>query len=332
MSVFAILRSMIEAGGRAALVSVVEVSGSSPRDVGARMAVRADGAFSGTIGGGALEWQALAEAQALLAADGGARLRRLDRSLGPDLGQCCGGRVRLTIERFDASDLDGIAALADVRDEAFVTFGLSEAGGRLARRLATDEEAAALAPTEQRRVLPDGRVLERFGAPATAVALFGAGHVGRALALALAPLPFRLVWADARQGAFPAHVPRNVVPVAAEDPVSLLRDQPDGAIVLIMTHSHALDLAIATAALAARRFALVGVIGSATKRARFASQMRQAGLESGLIDTLACPIGLPGIEGKEPAVIAASVAAQMLMVREAARARLPVFSRLAEHR
>src|SRR3954453_8980524 len=151
MPLFATLRTMIEAGGRAALVSVVEVSGSSPRDAGARMAVRADGAFSGTIGGGALEWQALAEAQALLAAPGGESLRKLDRSLGPDLGQCCGGRVRLTVERFDAADLDWIKILAAAEHEAFVAVAAPQPEGRLVRRIATAEEATALAQGEERR-------------------------------------------------------------------------------------------------------------------------------------------------------------------------------------
>ena len=87
-----------------------------------------------------------------------------------------------------------------------------------------------------------------------------------------------------------------------------------------MTHSHALDLEIAAAALAARAFPMSGVIGSATKRARFVSQLRQVGLPADLVATLVCPIGLPGIAGKEPAVIAASVAAQLLLERERAMA------------
>src|SRR5437868_15269087 len=83
--------------GAAALVTLAQARGSSPREVGARMVVAPNGAFTGTIGGGALEWGALAEAQALLAQRDGPAVARLDKALGPDLGQCCGGRVLLTI-------------------------------------------------------------------------------------------------------------------------------------------------------------------------------------------------------------------------------------------
>jgi xanthine dehydrogenase accessory factor len=272
MSLFESLASMIRQDGRAALVTLVEVRGSSPRDAGARMAVRADGAFSGTVGGGALEWQALAEAQAVLASPDGPRHRLMDKALGPDLGQCCGGRVRLAIERLGPEDLPRIEGLAAAEAE--------------------EEKAAALP-----------------------VMLFGAGHVGRALILALAPLPVRVTWIDGRQNAFPRHAPANVAAVESRDTARLIGSAPDGAAILAMTHSHALDLEIVAAALAERRFAYVGVIGSATKRARFVTQLRQAGLADDLIDALVCPIGLRQIAGKEPAVIAASVAAQLLLVR-----------------
>src|ERR1700736_3770083 len=97
--------------GAAALVTLARAEGSSPREVGARMVVAPDGTFTGTIGGGALEWGALAEAQGLLARQG-PMIAKLDRALGPDLGQCCGGRVLLTIEKFVAADRTAVAALA----------------------------------------------------------------------------------------------------------------------------------------------------------------------------------------------------------------------------
>ncbi len=126
--------------------------------------------------------------------------------------------------------------------------------------------------------LADGRVVERFGSDVTALYLFGAGHVGQHLVLALAALPFAVTWIDPRGGAFPSHVPANVTCRAGNEPVRLLEQAPDGAFVAIMTHSHALDLDIAAAALKARRFPYVGLIGSATKRARFASALRQIGI------------------------------------------------------
>ena len=142
--------------------------------------------------------------------------------------------------------------------------------------------------------------------------LFGAGHVGRALTLALAPLPFDVRWIDSRADAFPSHAPANARLIHSLDPPSELSAAPDGALVLVMTHSHPLDLAIVSAALPQDRFALVGLIGSATKKARFESQMRAAGIGDDQLAKLVCPIGVPGIPGKEPPVIAAAVAAQLL--------------------
>ncbi|HXW20585.1 MAG TPA: XdhC family protein, partial [Roseiarcus sp.] len=106
-----------------------------------------------------------------------------------------------------------------------------------------------------------------------------------------------------------------------QDPATELAGAPDGAHVMVMSHSHPLDLAIVSRALAEERFAFVGLIGSATKRARFLSQMRAAGLSKGALDRLTCPIGLSGVEGKEPAVIAAAVAAQLLIARAASPQR-----------
>src|SRR4029077_14237464 len=121
MSIWPTIERFIAKHGTAALVTLAQAQGSSPREVGARMVVAPDGTFTGTIGGGALEWGALAEAQALLARRGGPMVARLDRALGPDLGQCCGGRVLLTIERFGAADLGGVAALAEAERAGLLT-------------------------------------------------------------------------------------------------------------------------------------------------------------------------------------------------------------------
>ena len=199
------------------------------------MVVRPSGGFHGTIGGGAMEWRALAEARETLGQGRGAS-RRSVVALGPELAQCCGGRVEWRIETFDDHDLERLRPLAEA---------------------------------------------ERGSAPGRAVYLFGAGHVGRALALALAPLPFQLRWIDSREAAFPVHAPANATRVRSGDPPAELAAAPDGAFVIVMTHSHPLDLAIVAEALRQDRFGYVGLIGSATKRARFLSQMRAAGLRRG---------------------------------------------------
>ena len=201
MTIWPTIARFIGAQGGAALVTLAQAQGSSPREVGARMVVAPDGTFTGTIGGGALEWGALAEAQALLARDG-AMVAKLDKALGPDLGQCCGGRVLLTIEKFGAADAQAVATLAKAEGEGVLTtIATVGSDGRLVRRAAE----AAEGPAYETRA--DGSVRERFGEEPTAFYLFGAGHVGRALAIALAPLPFAVTWIDTRPGAIPEQFP-----------------------------------------------------------------------------------------------------------------------------
>ena len=268
MTILSRLLDALAAEGAAALVTLAEVEGSSPRDAGARMVVRPSGGFHGTIGGGALEWSAIEQARRALARGRGASETRT-MLLGPDLGQCCGGRVRLTIETFGPRDIEALKS----------RFGEE-----------TSDETPLL--------------------------LFGAGHVGRALVLALAPLPFQVRWIDTRADAFPAAIPTNATPVHTPEPLLEIDAAPGGAFVLAMTHSHPLDLDIVSRALAGRRFAFVGLIGSDTKRARFESQMRTMGLTQRDIDALVCPIGAPALRDKAPAVIAAATATQLLLARE----------------
>ncbi len=260
------LADSVARDGAATLVTVADTKGSAPREVGAMMAVLADGSYFGTIGGGALEHEAQVLARQL-AARGEAVTRRIDRALGPDLGQCCGGRVILDLRVFagtDADELEGLAGEAAARDHR------------------------------------------------QPLVIFGAGHVGRALTLALAPLPFRITWVDGRQGAFPPHVPANAATLKSANPPAEIARAAPGSFVLVLTHDHALDLAITAAALGRPDLPFVGLIGSATKRARFERRLRELGLDETRIASLNCPIGLPGIHGKEPAVIAASVTAQLL--------------------
>jgi xanthine dehydrogenase accessory factor len=310
--------------GAAVLVTLAEAAGSSPREVGARMVVRPDGRFHGTIGGGALEWLALAEAQQMMAASGKASaFRRLSKALGPELGQCCGGRVVITLERFDRRDGDEVRRFAAAeRAGRFLT--ISDPGQPMRRSMARGGgEGPGYA------ALPGGRIAERFGEDLTPLYLFGAGHVGQNVALALAMLPFAVTWIDPRPGAFPSHVPGNVTCRTGVAPAPMLQNASDGAFVAVMTHSHALDLDVTAAALLARRFAYVGLIGSATKRARFVTALRAIGLGDGDLAQLVCPIGITQIRDKAPAAIAVAVAAQLLIRRDAVAAAAPSSERLA---
>ena len=293
----------VEGQGTAALVRVHGVRGSAPREVGATMVVRPDGGFWGTIGGGTLEHEALAEARDQLRRGRGPALRR-EWPLGPDLGQCCGGHVSTLTETFDAGDLPDLRALAAQEREpgGFAVAAALDGAGRVVRRVAA---------------VAAGGWIERHGDDRRPVLLFGAGHVGRALAMALAPLPFAVTWFDPRPEAFPPAVPANASPRLLGDPADAVAAASAGAAVVVMTHSHPLDLAIVAAALSRGDLGPVGLIGSQTKRARFLARLRDAGLGEAAARRLVCPIGVPGIEGKEPAVIAAAAAAQVLQWREA---------------
>jgi xanthine dehydrogenase accessory factor len=311
MRAFRRLVEAIEAEGSAALVTLARVEGSSPREAGTRMVVRPSGGFHGTVGGGALEFAALEAAnEALRRGRGPARRRSL--ALGPELGQCCGGRVEWRIETFDKRDLNDLSplAIAEVGGASATLSARLEPDGRVQRTLGSGVSERKLAR------LAEESWTEPLGVLVRAVYLFGAGHVGRALALALAPLPFAVRWIDPRRNAFPTHAPVNVTLIHAPEPPAELVSAPDSALVVVMTHSHALDLEIVAEALRVERFGYVGLIGSATKRARFLSQMRAAGRTEVQLARLVCPIGVPGLESKDPAVIAASTAAQLLIVSE----------------
>jgi xanthine dehydrogenase accessory factor len=161
-------------------------------------------------------------------------------------------------------------------------------------------------------------LLEPIQPPAFHIALFGAGHVGKALVKLLGDLPCRVTWIDPRDDIFPEMVPANVTIAVSDEPEAEVAALPPGSFVLVMTHSHPLDQRILEAALKRDDFRYVGLIGSATKRARFLSRLRARGLGEAAFARLTCPIGIDGAGGKHPAEIAIAVAAQLLQVRDAA--------------
>ena len=300
------MRKTVAEEGSAILVTVLAVEGSAPREVGARMIVSASG-IRGTIGGGALEHDAWQSAQNMLAND--APQAFVSRhALGPDLGQCCGGRVALGFEYFERHRLALLSEWAS-REAAGWECRTEFAQGPHAMRvtLAAGDGHARL---EKHTAAV---FIERFSEQRQTLHLFGAGHVGKAIVMALAPLPFKVSWYDERREMFPSHVPANATPIILAHPDGLPFASDD--FILIMTHSHPLDLALVTAALRSpARF--IGLIGSATKKARFQSRLRAAGFTNDIIARLVCPIGVAGISGKEPAMIAAAVTAQLLIMRE----------------
>lgn len=305
------IRVGLEKDTVAGAVTILKVEGSSPREAGARMVVRQSGDFHGTIGGGALEWEALREIRKLLDARAGTFASR-SFSLGPQLGQCCGGRVVLGFEVFSADQAGEVSRLAGLEaSRGSVTTKSTMVEGEAIRR------EVAQASSGGTRIEISGRELvEHFGILQTPLYLFGAGHVAKSLVLALAPLPFNVTWVDSRKDIFPPVMPQNVTPVSPDNPEDTAGNAEDGAFVLVMTHSHGLDLEIVAASLRNENLPFVGLIGSATKRARFEHQLEKIGLRTAAKNRLICPIGIDGISGKSPAEIAAATAAQLLIVRE----------------
>ena len=197
-------------------------------------------------------------------------------------------------------------------------------GKTIAPILATQDEAPAVtlagAPASARGARPElgDELVERADAPRPPLLLFGAGHVGQAIARAFEPLPFRLSWYDSRPET--AEIPGVTVMEPAEMAAKAMGATAD-AYGLVLTHDHALDYALVSAGLAGGGFGYFGVIGSKTKRARFMSRLRDDGFSEAVLTRLTCPIGLPGLKSKAPEVIAVSVAADLLMRQEAARVR-----------
>ena len=313
------------------LVTVAIAQGSVPREAGAHMVVSRD-ALVDTIGGGHLELKAIAIARAML--DDGS-LRHFERfPLGPALGQCCGGVAHLLFERLDKMQLTELQARR-TRD----TFRLVAIDGPAlalcdsAGRALMGGRAPAFDASAGTHVMRDADgqrwFVDAILAPRAHLVLFGAGHVGAAIVRLLGDLPCRVTWVDERDDMFPDAVPANVHIEATDLPEAIVAAAPPGASFLVMTHSHALDGRLCEAILARHDVGWFGLIGSTTKRRQFEHRLRVRGLPADRIDAMVCPIGVPGIDGKQPAVIAIGVVAQLLGVWEAhasAPATLPVSS------
>ena len=289
-----------------AMVGVLATEGSAPRGAGTRMLVTAD-TLHGTIGGGQLEFRAIEQARAVLALPPG-NWRVQDYPLGPLLGQCCGGRVRLLVEHVDRSSLDW---LDDASEGAVLVSKLTQ--DRIIRSI----DPAALPQTlSARGNRPDAGAIiaETIGERRRPLYVFGAGHVGRAIARHATGLPFRLAWFDTR----PEYEATEGVAIVGDDTIeTCVADAPDDAALLILTHDHGLDYRLTRAALGRGDLAFVGLIGSATKRARFLSRLERDGIAAEARARLTSPIGIGGVPGKEPDVIAVATLAQLLQLRPA---------------
>jgi len=275
----------LAAGRPALVVRVHAIRGSTPREAGVRMLVGGgehsgqSGEVMGTIGGGHLEWQAIDLARKALSEAHSAKQPlaawQQTFALGPTLGQCCGGSVDLAFEPLTDATL----------------------------------QAWALPP------------------PRFHLELHGAGHVGQAIARLLTDIDCTVRWIDERADTAEtcgadapglptpqalAALPPHIQFVSTEQAEAEVADAPSHAHHLVLTHRHDLDLRIIHAVLQRGDFAFAGLIGSQTKRAKFLHRLQAMGVSDEAIARLTCPIGLPELPGKEPAVIAISVVAQLL--------------------
>ncbi|MCP1617408.1 molybdenum cofactor sulfurylase [Pseudomonas sp. SLBN-26] len=242
------LAELQQRGEPSVLVTIIEERGSTPRNAGSKMVVTAERIYE-TIGGGHLEFKAMAIAREMLAS--GSRDTRLERfSLGASLGQCCGGATVLLFEPMDQ--------------------------------------------------------------PQAQIALFGAGHVGRALAPLLASLPCKVRWIDSRESEFPEQIPTGVEKVVNDEVVDEVDALPSGSYFIVMTHNHQLDLELTTAILKRNDFAYFGLIGSRTKRVKFEHRLRERGFASETVQRMRCPMGLAEVKGKLPVEIAISIAGEII--------------------
>lgn len=326
------LAPLLASGQDVMRVVVTSTRGSAPREAGAAMLIHRDGS-SGTLGGGHLEFKAIALARELMAQDSAlAHSQRF--SLAAALGQCCGGIVDLWWERFTPADSELIAeanrllnlgrtvvlvSLVSARtcvrklwvaDTPYLPADVPDIASHLEALIKTTHNTS---PVRLLQFEHTSLLLERLDRKHTPLWVFGAGHVGQAIVEHLRDLPFDITWVDSREGVFPANLPVNVRTLESDVPEAEVRYAPDDAWFLILTHDHELDYAICAALLAQQTGHFIGLIGSRTKAARFAHRLDRQGYSSARIT---CPIGIPGISGKEPATIAISVVAQLLQLRE----------------
>ena len=291
----------IKSHGKIARVLILKTFGSAPRDEGTTMLIWDSGQF-GTIGGGELEYQVTRLAKKIIIDNKGSRIKKF--SLGPDMGQCCGGAVELLIE---------------ILDETKVKF-ISVDDGFFARPVFKDEKSLnvqALIKSYRNKSVPiktsfkDGWLFEPVTKEKELVWIYGAGHVGTAIANILSKLSqFSVTCIDTSEDRYPDSFPKTVEKLITKNPARIVQYAPSETHHLILTYSHALDLEICHQLLQLN-FATAGLIGSKTKWARFKKRLNELNYTFEQINTIICPIGEPSF-GKSPYEIAIGVASMLL--------------------
>ena len=311
----------LEAKSPCVLISIIEKKGSVPRGAGTRMLLRNDGSIFGTISGGQLEWTMMQHGTEILSHHNGHYFTLRSQTLGPGIGQCCGGSVTVGLEHISPAYLSKAKEFMELEQnggfECKVKFSNQ---GKIIRELVTGHNSNTNElDLDNNKVHQEKFFIENYNELCRQLTIFGAGHIGQALMLAIAPLPFDVTWVDSRKSIFPKVTPRNFRCIVEKEPVNVLANTPDNSFIIITTHSHSLDQEITFAALQDDRFAYVGLIGSESKKASFKNRLLKIGLPESKFNKLVCPIGINGIQSKNPAAIATATAAQLLIFNESNR-------------
>jgi len=320
----------------AVMVTVASTIGSTPREPGAKMIVTSQQIY-GTIGGGNLEHQACTIARSQLGSPEPEKLKRFP--LGAGLGQCCGGLVNLMFEPV-LDSYSWVSAAAELQGQDWVrvvpikahtsdedSLHMIFTADQLAEEICDSTENSEIIQTaksmlqgSQKTALhqpgssTEGLFFDVSRKADFRLILFGAGHVGRALVNTLRDLPIQISWIDSRDDQFPAQTADNVECICSDTPEAEVDAAHASSYFLVMTHDHALDQSIAEQILKRDDFAYFGLIGSASKRRLFETRMHRRGVEKQRFKRMICPIGVDGIDSKQPAAIAISVAAELLQV------------------
>ncbi len=324
----------------AVMVTVASTVGSTPREPGAKMIVTRD-ALYGTIGGGNLEHKACSIARSQLDTDEPNQLRRFP--LGAGLGQCCGGLVNLMFEpivettpwlepaqQFHSRGEDWVRLVTaheshDEPNSAFLILARDRVHNALPEGVAYGDmhkAAESILDSDKNvgliQTQADGHsyFIEATRKADFQLVLFGAGHVGRAIVRVMQDLPIAIRWVDTRDDQAIPEIPDNVEFICTDTPEAEVGTVAVGSYFLVMTHDHALDQQLAEQILKRDDFAYFGLIGSASKRRLFETRMSRRGFEASHFERMTCPIGIDGIQSKQPAAIAISVAGEIMQLRD----------------
>ncbi|MCH9853595.1 MAG: xanthine dehydrogenase accessory protein XdhC [Alphaproteobacteria bacterium] len=277
-------------------VTLIAVQGSAPRGQGCMMLITPQGTLYGTIGGGALEFQSIKRAQRILQEADASYYRTIETMpLGPHLGQCCGGSVKILYELIDA--------------QAHEDYQYHMKHGTKQIAIPLETGIALMAETE---TISGKHYVMNLQHPHKHLYLYGAGHVARALIYHLQKFDVTIHWVDSDKTRFPDIIPDDIECLYNPN-LSLIADYAHSdSYHLVMTHDHAFDLQIIDRLLARDDFYFLGLIGSRTKKARFQKQFEKMGHDKAKIAKIICPIGIEDIKQKSPHAIAIAIIAQLL--------------------